>query len=82
MLRGWHIADNPRLVAFSVPEADTVEEDSSLGSIGDMQPSSTPQQQQQRDHLTAEQNADLESLLAEFDDVFSDKPGGTRDPHC
>ena len=76
MLRGWHSADNPRLVAFTVPEADTVEDDSSLGSTGDMHPSSTPQQQQ-RDHLTAEQNADLESLLAEFDDVFSDKPGRT-----
>ena len=86
MLRGWHSADNPRLVAFTVPEAGIVEDDSSLGSIGDTQPSSTPeqQQQQQRDHLTAEQNADLESLLAEFDDVFSDKPGGTctPDPHC
>ena len=65
MLRAWHSADNSHLVAFSIPAVTDAED---LEYNGDSS---------KRGQLTEEQHADLNALLTEFSDVFSDTPGRT-----
>ena len=70
MLRAWHSADNPHLVAFSIA-AVTDAEDLKRNSVECNGDSS------KRGQLIEEQHADLNALLTEFSDVFSDTPGRT-----